>query len=210
MLFPPLTLEALALRQVIQERGIKHLPSGLVPRMRKELEELAKLPGVYEIVDIQEHIYKEGKEVENKRPMFELNLGAKIKVSCPTGSAWTVGTGVYEKEFSLRQQAIAPPNGFTYSHDVFVEDGVLKWEERMQGEGKKKASVIHGLTSFQLDQRGCLVWTCRVYSKKENETLLGTIWAKRICSKEPNRLGFVQLFIAALGIVKDAITSTVN
>ena len=52
MLFTPLTLEALALRQVIQERGIKHLPSGLVPRMRKELEELANLPGVYEIVDV--------------------------------------------------------------------------------------------------------------------------------------------------------------
>ena len=60
--------------------------------MRKELEELAKLPGVYEIVEIQEHSYKEGIEVKNNRRMFELNLGAKIKVSCPTGSAWTVGT----------------------------------------------------------------------------------------------------------------------
>ena len=206
MLFPPLTLEALALRQVIQERGIKHLPSGLVPRMRKELEELANLPGAYEIVDIQEHSYKEGKEVKNKRPMFELNLGGKIKVSCPTGSAWTVGVAGYEKEFSLHQQTIVHPLGFTCSNDGFVEDGVLKWEERIQG----KADVSHGLTSFQLDQRGCLVWTCRVYSKMDNETCVGTVWAKRICGKEPNILGFFQLFIAALVIVKDAITSTVN
>ena len=54
----PLNLEALALRQVIKDRGIMNLPSGLVPRMRQELEELARLPGVYQIVEIQINTHK--------------------------------------------------------------------------------------------------------------------------------------------------------
>ena len=85
-----LTLEALALRQVIQERGIMNLPRGLVPRMRQELEELARLPGVYEIVEIQINTQKQDEEVEDQAYRINLKLGDRIKVSCPRGLDWTM------------------------------------------------------------------------------------------------------------------------
>ena len=86
----PLTLEALALRQVLQERDIMNLPNGLVTRMRQELEELARLPGVYQIVEIHINTHKDDEEVEDQAYRNNLKLGDRIKVSCPTGLAWTM------------------------------------------------------------------------------------------------------------------------
>ena len=75
MLRDPLTLKALTLRQVIKERGIMNLPSGLVPRMRQELEELSKIPELYEIVDLHINIHMDNREIQKYKHKFWLNLG---------------------------------------------------------------------------------------------------------------------------------------
>ena len=177
MLRSPRTLEALALRQVIKERGMRNLPSGLVPRMRQELEELARIPGEYEIVDRQTTTYKEDREVENQAYKIDLKIGQRIKVSCPTGSTWRVEMTGYDREFSLNQETFS-----TYSKDGFVEDGVLKCEKWMKVDevGGQKAFVNNTLESFHLDPRSCLIWTYRIYSKIRNETLVLTASTKRI------------------------------
>ena len=90
MIRAPLTLEALALRCVIKERGIKDVPRDLVPRMRQELEELARLPGVYEIVDIEMYLKKEEDTEAEKLPPVTIPpvlIGGLISVSCPSDSS---------------------------------------------------------------------------------------------------------------------------
>ena len=107
----PLNLEALALRQVIKDRGIMNLPSGLVPRMRQELEELARIPGVYEVVDLQISIHIEDEEAEDREYTNNLRLGDKIRISCPTGSSWIVDMVGYDREFSLHQETFTENGG---------------------------------------------------------------------------------------------------
>ena len=93
----PLTLEALALRRVIKERGIQDVLSDLVPTMRRELEELARLPGSYQIVDIQMDMKKEeDTEAENllysekiSKRTLGIQIGGQISVSRPNRSSWT-------------------------------------------------------------------------------------------------------------------------
>ena len=79
-----MTLEALALRRVIKEKAIQEILSDLVPMMRQEMEELARLPGVYQIVDIQMDMKKEEDteaidlmNSEKRRGLWASKLGAK-------------------------------------------------------------------------------------------------------------------------------------
>ena len=207
MLRDPLTLEALALRQVIKKRGIMNLPSCLVPRMRQELEELSKIPGLYEIVDLKITIYKENREVKKNKHKYWLNLGDNIKISCATGSAWKMKAAGYERELSLHQQIITHPGGNTYSQFGFVEDGILKCEGWIQADkdGKKKRvlknTIVNSRESFQLDQRGVLVWTYSDYSKKQ--AVVVTALARRI--QEPIGWRIVQVFVDALISVREAM-----
>ena len=147
----PLTLEALALRQVIKERGIMNLPSGLVPRMRGELEELARILGVYEVVEIQINTHKEDEEEEDQAYRNNLKLGDRIKVSCPTGLAWTMEiVGLSSKKFLLHQETFSQPGGYTIYKNAFVEDGNLKchvWR-KLENGGGKKAIFYNSLESF--------------------------------------------------------------
>ena len=92
----PLTLEALALRRFIKERGLRDVHSDLVPRMRQELEELARLPGLYQIVHIQMDMKKdEDDEFKNSSYSNEKSMliGSRIYVRRRTGSSWTVQVG---------------------------------------------------------------------------------------------------------------------
>ena len=208
MLFQPLALEALALRQVIQERGIMNLPSGLVPRMRQELEELARLPGVYEIVEIQINTHKEDKEVEDQAYRKNVKIGDRIKVSCPRGQAWTLEVaGLPSKKFSLDRETFREPDGYTISRNGFVEDGNVKchsWRQLDKGGGKNPF-FYSGLEYVHLDPRGCLLWKYQLQTW--NETLTATVWTKRIYIKEPARFEPFQVLIYTLTYVRDAIKS---
>ena len=96
MIPAPLSLEALALRDVIKERGIQEDFSDLVPRMRQELEQLARLPGLYQIVHIQMDMKKD-EDDEFKKSSYSneksMLIGSRISVRRRTGSSWTVQVG---------------------------------------------------------------------------------------------------------------------
>ena len=199
MLFQPLALEALALRQVIQERGIMNLPSGLVPRMRQELEDLARIPGVYEIVEIQINIQKEDEEEEGQAYRNNLKLGDRIKVSCPTGLDWTMEiAGLPSKKLSLHHER----------KNAFVEDGNLKckWWHNLDMGGGNKAFCCNSLESFHLDPRGGLLWTNRLQTRYE--TLMVNVWTKRIDIEETTRFRLFQVLLYTLTYFMDAINLT--
>ena len=183
----PLTLEALALRKVIKERGIQDVHSDLVPKMRQELEELARLPGVYQIVDIQMDMKKEeGKDAENiPYKTSGLSIGGRISVSCPTGSSWTLESRQGDRALSLYDltlegETVAKPDGVTHFRERFVEDGVLKSSVWGRQDVEGKVYWVSRLDSFKLDRRGDLAWTCRLHSRKLRETLVFTTRTRRL------------------------------
>ena len=207
-----------------------NLPSGLVPRMRQELEELAKIPGVYQIVDVQLCIHKEDKESNEYKKGLKLipehrahthygcvqmlKLGDKITVTSPTGSSWIMNIAGHIYEFSLNQETITQPGGPTFFKDGFVEDGVLKCEVEKNG-GKtwffdanigKKFVLNKSLETVRLDTRGCLSFTNILQS--HNVTLVTTVRTKRICSKETVNLSIFQVFMNTLISVRNAIFTT--
>ena len=175
-----------------------NLPGDLVPRMRQELEELARIPGFYEIVDLQISIHKEDKEAETSEYKNYLKLGDKVKVSSPTGSTWMVNMVGYERKFSLHQETLTLSGGLTFSVDGFVEDGILKSEVWCK--------EWFSMETFRLDPRGCLFITLCLQT--QYETLVLTDWTKRIYSKEPTGRGLFQVFVNTLKQVRDAINTT--
>ena len=188
-----LTLEALALRRVIKERGIQDVLSDLVPTMRRELEELARLPGSYKIVDIQMDMKKE-EDTEAVNLMYSekiskrtlgIQIGGQISVSRPNRSSWTLNSqdgNLYK--LSLEGKTIAKPNSVTHFQERFVEDAILKsmvWgKQDVKGKGKMEELWAYRLDSFKLDHRGDLSWTSRLHSSKLRETLVFTTRTRRV------------------------------
>ena len=177
MIRTPLTLEALALRRVIKERGIQGGHTDLVPRMRKELEELARLPGVYEIVGIQMDKQEEGDEEAEHLPYSDfaesagttaVRIGGRMSVSCPTVSSWMVqGQGgnlcrtdgpVPLYDLSLEGETVSRADSVTFFRERFVEDGILKsvvWvKQELEGRGEVEGRG-------ELEGRGEVEWSCR-------------------------------------------------
>ena len=204
MIPAPLTLEALALRRVIKERGIQDDFSDLVPRMRQELKELARLPGEYQIVDIQMDLKKEEdgefKNLPHSDKTSDL-IGGRISVSCATGSSWTVQVqeGPVNK-FSLGGETVAKDEGVTHFREIFVEDGALKsmsWGRRdVEEKNKDEVRWDYRLNSLKLDHRGALTWTG--HSSHPRETLWFTIRTKRFHNAKSSLEMISRLLLNAL------------
>ena len=204
MIRTPLTLEALALRRLIQERGIQDSQTDLVPKMRKELEDLARLSGAYQIVSIKFEEDKEAKSLTsypNKCPT--IRLGGLVSVSQPTGSSWLMqvcqpGTAggtcqgnlcrrdgllpLYD--LSLEGETVGKADSVTFFRERFVEDGVLKSVVWVKKELEGKEEWIYRQDSFQLDPRGALTWTCRLHFSELGKTQVFTTQTRRVSLQE--------------------------
>ena len=194
----PLTLEALALRRVIKERGLQDVHSDLVPKMRQELEQLSRLPGDYEIVAEEITVTRrdDGLEVINDNWRRRTKNGERISVACEDcGLRWKVvmkGMAIYENIF-LESKTWQGVQKLSYFDHGFVEDGVLKreqwmerqpWMERPEEatEAAAKPASLMSAKSIKLDSRGDLVWTSTSMRDWKGEMLevFQVVKAKRI------------------------------
>ena len=200
MIWSPLRLEALALRCLIRERGINDDYSDLVPRMRKELEQLARLPGLYQVVHLQIDVKKEEDMESEILPYLKtlgdgissVSMGDRVLVSWLAGRA---GTMYLQQErpkqkllgikLSLDWDSVTKlNNGITIFKERFVEDGVFKslmWSKRdEEGENAKEVSRPYRLDSFKLDPMGGIACTSHLYSHTFRETMVLTFRTKRV------------------------------
>ena len=91
----PLKLETLSLREVINKKGLcSDTTDMMVPRMRQELEQLAKLPGDYEVVTEESKVTRtDGREVNNNDWQRVTRDGEIISITCGAGPVWRVVMG---------------------------------------------------------------------------------------------------------------------
>ena len=128
----PLKLETMALREVINKKGLcsdyTHL---MVPKMRQELEQLSRLAGDYEVVTEEIKVTRpDGREVNNDHWLRVTQNGGRILITCGAGPVWRVvmeGLVGGESDIFLESKTRKCPNsGVPHFRHGFVEDGVLK------------------------------------------------------------------------------------
>ena len=73
-------------------------------------------------------------------------------------------------------------------------------------DGVERMLFENSLETFRLDQRGSLLYTCRLHT--QYEILVLTAWTKRIYSEEPTRWGLFKVFVNILKYVRNAIFTT--
>ena len=170
---PPLKLKTLALREVIRKKGLcSDTTDMMVPRIREELEQLAKLPGEYEVVDEEIKVTEiDGREVSNDHSdhcrchqcwlwLRQTRGGERISITCRAGPVWRVimeGSWKARDIFLESKTRKFPNGGVAYFRYGFVEDGVLKDQSWLEQEAM-------GEETFKLDAMGHLVWTSTTYS----------------------------------------------
>ena len=138
----PLSLKSLALRRVIQERGVEGDHIDLTPSMRQELVQVSSLLGTWELVDQHLEVGREdggavssGDEESLRATMHDLTsglaIGGKISVSCRAGPVWVVAVqGKEHLEISLMRAKKLFPNN--------IRPALLKvsFDEQVHEEGK--------------------------------------------------------------------------
>ena len=118
----PLTLECLAMRKFIQERGVEGCNRHLTPSMRQELLQISCLTGTWEVVDQQVQVRREdggvvsSQDEERLRAKMQgltsdLSFRGHISVSCNIGPVWRVDIqGKKHFEISLMRTTRQFPN----------------------------------------------------------------------------------------------------
>ena len=182
----PLKLETMALREVITKAGLCSDYTGLmVPRMRQELEQLARLPGDCEIVAEEITVATmDGREVSSEDWRRRTQNGKRISITCEARMKWRVmmeGLGNHDMFLDSNTQHCCH-NNVAFFDRGFIEDGVLKRQLWMgQGAGNKTVA-LKGVKAARLDAKGDLVWTSSSIRdwKGEMMEVLQVVRAKRV------------------------------